>query len=102
MRGLALSLFESYLPERSQRVRVSNLMSDKLILEYGVPQGTVLGPTLFQVYVNPLCNLVNGFVVALADDAILLFSGPHWITVKQYAEEDLKKVKKWLNKQAFP
>ena len=50
LRGVALDWFASYLTARTQSVKVSGVMSQSLTLHCGVPQGSVLGPTLFTVY----------------------------------------------------
>ena len=54
--GDALSWIESYLKERVQSVVVGDSASDSLVLKYGVPQGSVLGPKLYCRYTNPWFN----------------------------------------------
>lgn len=98
IRGVVLDLFRSYLSNRTQCVRVNGLLSDRLTVECGVPQGTVLGPILFLLYINPLCELkVNGVPVTFADDTAILFSGLSWDSVYREAESGLRMVKRWLN-----
>ena len=57
IKGLALDWFRSYLSDRSQRVLYNNSMSDSSSVKFGVPQGSVLGPILFCLYMTPLGNI---------------------------------------------
>ncbi|CAG4937227.1 unnamed protein product [Colias eurytheme] len=103
VRGLALQLLKSYLTDRKQVVKIGHLTSSECAITYGVPQGSVLGPTLFLVYINDLCNisLSNGRVVTFADDTALVFSGSDWTTAKQSAETGLSRVMAWLNENVL-
>ena len=57
--GCVLDWFRSYLKNRSQRVKLDNVLSDHTLLRYGVPQGSVLCPILFSIYVLPLCYIIK-------------------------------------------
>lgn len=100
IRGVALKLFTNYLTNRTQRVKVGDVVSDSASATFGVPQGSVLGPTLFLIYVNDLCNikLQSGKLIAFADDTALVFSAPTWNQTVELAEIGLEEVMSWLRK----
>lgn len=57
IRGKPLELFESYLTERTQCVKINGTVSSQRSVRLGVPQGTVLGPILFLIYINTLLKI---------------------------------------------
>jgi hypothetical protein len=75
IRGHALDLIESYLTQRNQKVAINGAISSETVVEMGVPQGSILGPFLFLVYVNDLPYMVSrrSGIVMFADDTSLLF-----------------------------
>lgn len=98
IRGKPLELLTDYLSCRKQSVKIAEHTSDTIHISYGVPQGSVLGPTLFLVYINDLCDykLKNGSIFSYADDTALVFSGPSWNEVKKESERGLARVAQWL------
>ena len=69
IRGTALHWFKSYLSNRTQYVQFEDVSSSKMFLSTGVPQGSILGPLLFIIYVNDICFASNKFKYILyADD----------------------------------
>ncbi len=69
--------FDSYRSERTQSVRLNKTISSKQPVEYGVPQGSILGPVLFNIFVNDLSTYINDCtLVQYADDTQFLHSSP--------------------------
>lgn len=97
-RGTVSEVFESYLKDRKQYVKIGNSLSDPREIKTGVPQGTVLGPLLFNVYINALCNLdINGRILAYADDTVIIFVGDTWEEAQSLLKTGMDKVKLYLN-----
>lgn len=98
IRGAALNLFTSYVKERFHRVKINESYSDYIKMECGVPQGTVLGPILFILYINDMLNTkIQGEVVCYADDTVLLFESHSWDSAFKQAKVGLNKIKQWLD-----
>uniref|UniRef100_A0A8C6WDV8 Reverse transcriptase domain-containing protein n=1 Tax=Neogobius melanostomus TaxID=47308 RepID=A0A8C6WDV8_9GOBI len=81
--GTALNWFKSYLEDRTYFVEIGNCVSDKISMTCGVPQGSILGPLLFNLYMLPLGQLINSNNVSYhnyADDTqiyVSLTAGEH-------------------------
>ena len=76
MSQAALNWFHSYLCDRRQFFAFNNVASDTLPVSHGMPQGSLLGPALFLIYINDLLTkLPENFTIAYADDVTLVASG---------------------------
>jgi len=96
IRGNAQNLFASYLSNRKQFVTTYTCKSDKECITCGIPQGSVLGPTLFLIYINDLPDCHAMQTLLFADDTALLMSGPNILDLQNTINDELKNVKKWL------
>lgn len=98
IRGLPLQLFKDYLSNRSQSVVINEFTSSSQNITYGVPQGSILGPSLFLIYINELClySPNNGQVFSYADDTALVYQGATWVDVQIEAERGLEHISRWL------
>lgn len=98
IRGAQLELFKSYLSGRLQSVRIGNFNSGDLPVTYGVPQGSILGPTLFLVYINDLTSLKlsHGKIISFADDTALVFTADTWEQAFNAAQSGFDSVRSWL------
>lgn len=98
VRGPVLQVFTNYLVERQQYVKIDDTLSDPCTVKIGIPQGTVLGPLLFILYINSLTTLnINGIIISYADDTVIAFDGDTWEEVKKCAQNGIMLVKKWLD-----
>lgn len=98
IRGTPLKLFKDYLTNRVQRVKLGDLCSLDAPVSFGVPQGSILGPSLFLIYINDLCdyNLQNGHIFTYADDTALVFQGKTWDETFRLAQDGFQKISDWL------
>ena len=97
IRGLANNWFKSYLTNRQQFVSINGFNSSKQTMKYGVPQGSVLGPLLFLIYINDLHQaILFSNVHHFADDTNLLVVGKTLKKIQKQINIDLKFLCKWL------
>ena len=97
IRGVVYKWFQDYLYDRKQFVTVKNMNSDICTLTCGVPQGSVLGPLLFLLYVNDIANSVPDTPVKLyADDTNLFIYDKSLQNLVKHAEVCLSKLVRWF------
>ena len=98
IRGIAKDWFNSYLSNRKQYVSIRGISSDELHVSCGVPQGSVLGPLLFLLYINDFENCSDLFDFHMfADDANLFFPHDSILRLEELINHNLIKVHSWLS-----
>lgn len=98
MRGAVLNWLNSYLHNRQQYVYFAGNTSECLKIECGVPQGSVLGPKLFILYINDICEVSKLLrFVLFADDTNFFCSGDDLKTLSENTESEIVKLKIWFD-----
>ena len=97
IRGAANDWFRSYLSNRKQIVSLNGFNSQELNVDFGVPQGSVLGPLLFLIYINDLHVAIKySKTYHFADDTNLLNKNKSLKQLKKHLNLDLRSLCKWL------
>ena len=96
IRGLGLKWFESYLRDRVQFVKIGNSNSSYQNVSSGVPQGSVLGPILFLIFINDLPSSTLLKVLLFADDTTLIATGKKLAQLANFVNDELKKISTWF------
>jgi hypothetical protein len=97
IKGTLLEWFIDYLHDRKQRVVIKGQASEWGTIEAGVPQGSVLGPLLFLIYINDICNVVTSDIRLFADDTTLFITVDTPEHSAQILNNDLDSLKNWAN-----
>ena len=98
VRGQELNWFSSYLSNRNQFVSINGVCSSNKIISIGVPQGSILGPLLFILYINDLPECSKLFTLLFADDPTLLESGPDPAELFNKVNNEFKKITTYFRK----
>ena len=96
VKGNAIRLIKSYLTNRMQYIESNEQTSKMLPITIGVPQGSVLGPFLFLVYINDLPNSCDSEILLYADDAVLLCKDKTHDRLKSKSEKEFQKIESWV------
>ena len=96
--GVALRWFESYLSGRKQFVTIEGTDSRPIPIQYGVPQGSILGPLLFIIYINDLPNISKlAEFILYADDANIIITGTSIEEIQSKLDNLTSLLLKWVD-----
>ena len=96
VRGVALDLYRSYLSNRRQCTRIGEELSVLDLIEWGVPQGSVLGPLLFLIFINDIPLASELLTWLFADDTVLVESASNLELLQSKMNTQVNKVQNWL------
>ena len=104
--GNLLKLLDTFLADRKQFVKLKGIESHRLPITIGVPQGSILAPTLFLIFINDLLTLsktdfFTSSSFAYADDTVFLTSGNNLKQLKEKTSENLNIIVKWCNRKTW-
>ena len=94
--GAGISWFSSYLNGRKQVVDVNGTFSEVRDITCGVPQGSILGPLLFLIYVNDMESAVKCKLLLYADDSALLYANKDVQNIESTLSSELGSISRWL------
>ena len=97
IRGPCYKLLNSYFNNRKQYVCLSGYKSSLVDVECGVPQGSVLGPLLFILYVNDMRNALQTIPKLFADDTCLFLTAKNVVDLEIIGNSELNSLKNWMD-----
>ena len=98
----SLKLLKSYLKNRKQRVKLFSTFSNWLEIYLGIPQGSILGPLLFNIFINDIFDFLQETVICnFADDNTIYAEGNHIDEVINKLMTDVNILVKWFNENSL-
>ena len=94
----SFDIIKSYLSERKQCVRIEDAFSQQCDIQMGVPQGSILGPILFSLYINDLPKISSKMTCLLyADDTAIILNEKNPIELQKIIDDILPLLSRWLS-----
>lgn len=93
-----IKLMSSFLKERKIKVRVNNYTSEAKLCQVGLPQGSILSPLLFVIYIRDMLATVDGLALQYADDCSVICWKPNQTELNSTLSTTCDKVSDWLSK----
>ena len=98
----SIQFMNSYLKDRTQKVQINNCFSKSGKLNVGVPQGSIIGPLLFNIFINDFTFFIeNNFLCNYADDNTMYGIGKNKEDVKIFLNQDFQTAAKWFYENAM-
>lgn len=104
IRGMAQAWFRSYLTDPHQCIEIENSVSEYMLMQFGVPQGSVLGPKEYCMYAKPISNIICKYDLCYhcyADDTqiyLTIENNREWHKTKPIVEQCLTEINDWMEK----
>ena len=98
IRHRSFNILSSYLLGRTQRVKIRNTYSSTRDIKMGVPQGSILGPILFILYINDLPSISDEFIcLSYADDTAIIFKNKSMQNLQNTVNNSTAKISNWFH-----
>lgn len=100
--GRVYDFFKIYLSDRVQYEKINETISESGKICHYVPQGTVLSPVLFAIYINKLLTSESkGTILSLGDDNAIYFDVESLLDMEEEVQNDMKKIFKWFDQNSL-
>ena len=103
LRGHLPIFISNFLKDRHFKVKVGSTLSDSFKQEVGVPQGSIISPTLFSVKINSIVNCINQGVTSslYVDDFLISYQAKNMASIERQLQGCLRKLETWCNHNGF-
>ena len=103
LKGLMPKFIKAFLTSRTFKVRQGTTLSDQYSQEMGVPQGSILSPTLFNIKINSIVkNVKLGMECSIyADDFLIYYRSKNMSTIERQMQQSLSKLQEWADRNGF-